>query len=114
MGKDGFVFKKIEKDTRTGEHHTEEDTERHREKPRGDDRGRDWSEASICQGSLLTPAAGGEAWDASSRADQPCAHLDSRLPASGTVRESISVVLRPPVSGTSLWQSQETHTDLSI
>lgn len=59
MGKDGFVLKKIEKDTQAGEHHAEQDTERHRERPRDDDRGRDWSEASICQGSLVTPAAGG-------------------------------------------------------
>lgn len=79
MGKDGFVLKKTEKDTQTGEHHAEQDTERHRERPRDDDRGRDWSEASICQGSLVTPRLGGEAWDASSQADRPYAHLDSCL-----------------------------------
>lgn len=89
----------IRRDTETGE------TQR---QGRGscDDGGRDWSEASTSQ---RTPKIAGntrswrEAWNRFALRvlirNQPCWHLDSRLPASRTVREDVSVALCPSVCG---------------
>ena len=60
-----------------------------------------------------TRPAGGEAGDGSSKMNQPYAHLDSRLPASGSAMGHFSV-LSPAVSDALLWQPQGTHTDLSV